>query len=487
MDTGQLLKQRAVDRAGHAALLFRDERVTFAALERRVESVRHQLLDAGIGTGDAVGMLLPNAPAFVYLYLALLRIGAIPTPIDVRLGAVEVQALARHCRLRLAFVAPDYAHREALAAQTPTLDTDALRLDLPAPDTAVRACDPHATALYLHTSGTTGLPKVVELGVANLDCYPAAMREVWHSDEREVIAMVLPMSHISGPIMINEILDKGSTLVIIERISGPHILETIARHRITFMHGVPPIFQMMLAAEPQRYDLSSLRVAAMMGTSVPVTVMRALQASLPHAKVVQGYGLTETSPLLTGTPPELADDHLDSIGRAVPGVEVFIADAQGRPLPTGQVGEIVARGKVLMKGYLDNPEATAERIRDGLLRTGDAGRQDADGFFHHLGRMDDQIVTRQGLNVYPAEVENVLLGHPQVLDTAVVGQLDDAEHGTVLTAYVIARGEAPTASELRRYCLERLAQFKVPQRFHFVAELPRTGTGKVARERLRRA
>ncbi|MDI3262172.1 class I adenylate-forming enzyme family protein [Aerosticca soli] len=485
MDVGNVLRQRAVDRADHPALLFHDEQVSFAELDRRTESVRHQLLDLGIGPGDAVGMLLPNTPAFVYLYLALLRIGAIPTPIDVRLGAAEVTVLARHCRLRLAFVAPDYAHRDVLSAHVRTLDTDALRLDLPPPAAATRPYDPAATALYLHTSGTTGIPKVVELTLAHLDCYPHAMSRFWHSGPDWVLAMILPMSHISGPILINEMLDKGSTLAIVDRISGPALLEAAQRYRFTFMHGVPPIFQMMLTAEPERYDLSSVKVMALMGTSVPVTVMRALKTRLPHVKVLQGYGLTETSPLLTGTPSEAADDHLDSIGIAVPDAEVFIADAQGRPLPPGEVGEIVARGKVVMKGYLDNPAATAARIRNGVLHTGDAGRQDEHGFFYHLGRMDDQIVTRQGLNVYPAEVENVLLGHPQVLDAAVVGQVDDAEHGTVLTAYVIPRGAAPAASELRRYCLDRLAQFKVPQRFHFVTELPRTGTGKVARERLR--
>jgi len=156
---------------------------------------------------------------------------------------------------------------------------------------------------------------------------------MWESDHREVIAMVLPMSHISGPIMLNEIIDKGSSLVIIDRLSGAHLLQSIQRHRISFIHGVPPIFQMMLAAEPEKYDLSSLRVAAMMGTSVPLAVMQAFKARLPHVKVLQAYGMTETSPLLTMMPLEDADAHLDSIGRAVPMGEVYIADAQAIGCP----------------------------------------------------------------------------------------------------------------------------------------------------------
>ncbi|MGA0588016.1 class I adenylate-forming enzyme family protein [Dyella sp. KRB-257] len=484
MDIGQLLRRQSERRPQHPALIHQDRVVDFRELDRRVESVRRQLLERGIRQGTPVGIILPNCLEFAYLYLALMRMGAIAAPMDVRLGAPELSDLLAHCAIRHAFAAADFVHAQSLPASVQLIPTSALVLDQPPPDAPPAPIDPQATALYLHTSGTTGLPKVVELSFANLDCFPQAMTMLGTGAD-EVLAMVLPMSHISGPILLNEMLDKGSSLVIIDRLSGAHLLEAIERYRISFIHAVPPIFQMMLAAEPETYDLSSLRVAAMMGTSVPLAVMQAFKARLPHVKVLQGYGLTETSPLLTLTPPAQADGHLDSIGRAVPMGEVFIADGQGRPLRPGQVGEIVARGPMVMKGYLNNPQATAARIHNGLLHTGDAGKQDADGFFYHLGRLDDQIVTGRGLNVYPAEVENALLLHPAVMDAAVVGIQDAAEQGQIVVAYVIARDPVPSVTELRRHCLKHLAAYEVPKRFVFVSELPRNATGKVVRERLR--
>jgi len=486
MDIDKLLARQVKERPHHPALIHQDQIIDFVELNRRVESVRRQLLELGIRQGMPVGIILPNCLEFAYLYLALMRLGAIAAPMDIRLGAPELNALLAHCEIRHAFVAPDFAHAEAVQADLRLIQTSGLILDQPPPDEPPAQIDPQATALYLHTSGTTGLPKVVELSFANLDCFPQLMT-LLGSDDREVIAMVLPMSHISGPIILNEIVDKGSSLVIIDRPSGTYLLGAIERHRISFMHAVPPIYQMMLAAAPEQYDLSSLRLAAMMGTSVPLAVMESFKARLPHVKVLQGYGMTETSPLLTLTPLAEADTHLDSIGRAVPMGEVYIADAQGHRLPVGEVGEIVARGPMVMKGYLKNPQATALRIRNGVLHTGDAGKQDADGFFYHLGRMDDQIVTRQGLNVYPAEVENALLLHPGVMDVAVVGMQDAAEQGQIIVAYIIARGTAPSSTVLRQHCLTHLASYKVPKRFEFVTELPRNATGKVVRERLKQA
>ncbi|MEW6467192.1 MAG: AMP-binding protein, partial [Pseudomonadota bacterium] len=325
MEIGQLLRRQAENNPQRPALIYQDQILDFRTLDQRVESVRRQLLESGIRQGMPVGIILPNCLEFAYLYLALMRMGAIAAPMDVRLGVPELKALLAHCEIRHAFVAPDFPHAQALAAELHLIPTRALILDQAPPDEPPAQIDPRATAVYLHTSGTTGLPKVVELTYANLDCFPQLMGQLMAADASEVMAMVLPMSHISGPIMLNEIVDKGSSLVIIDRPSGAHLLGAIQRHRISFIHAVPPIFQMMLAAGPEHYDLSSLRVAAMMGTSVPLAVMQSFKARLPQVKVLQGYGLTETSPLLTLTPPADADDHLDSIGRAVPMGKVFIA------------------------------------------------------------------------------------------------------------------------------------------------------------------
>lgn len=484
MHVGSLLQRRSEDRPHHPALIHRNQRISFAQLQRRTESIRGQLAGLGVAPGMPVALVLPNCPEFAYLYLALMRMGAIVAPVDPCLGVDELQGLLHQCRIQLAFTAAGFAHAEVLRGRLRMVTTDELVLDRAAPDASPPSPDPTATALYLHTSGTTGMPKVVELSHANLRCFPRIIGQVLDTSGRDVYAMALPMTHVSGPILLNEVLDKGASLVIFDRIAGSRMLAAIAHHRITFVHAVPPIFQMMLAAHPERYDLSSLRVAAMMGTSVPLAVMQEFKAHLPRTTVLQGFGMTETSPLLTLTPLDRADSRMDSIGLPVPMGEVFIEDRQGRRLPPGHAGEIVARGPMLMKGYLRNPQATAARIRGGVFHTGDAGRQDAEGFFYHLGRMDDQIVTRQGLNVYPAEVENVLLLHPAVTDVAVVGVGDTADRGRVLAAYVVSRTEAVGRDELRRHCSKRLAAYKVPKHFEFMSELPRNATGKLLRERL---
>ena len=209
--------------------------------------------------------------------------------------------------------------------------------------------------------------------------------------------------------------------------------------------------------------------------------MRGFKNSQPHVKVIQGYGLTETSPLITLTEPQMADAKMASIGRPVPDVEVKIVDDHGRELPEGEAGEIITRGPHVMKGYFRKAGATAERIRNGWLYTGDIGRRDADGYYYHLGRKDDMIITG-GLNVYPAEVENMLCDHPSVQE-AVVFPVPEAKRGQVIGAAVVLRPEKKAGEkELLGFLRANLASFKVPQQIVIRDSLPRNATGKVIRD-----
>ncbi len=187
----------------------------------------------------------------------------------------------------------------------------------------------------------------------------------------------------------------------------------------------------------EQYDLSSLKYVSMMGMSVPKALMEEYRRRIPHLKVIQGYGLTETSPLLTLVPLKHADEKLGSVGKAVPGVEIKIVDEDGRPAKPDTPGEIVVRGPQIMKGYYKHPEETATVIKDGWFWTGDLGRIDSDGFIYHLGRSKEIIITG-GINVFPAEVENVLVAHQSVMDAAVVG-IPDPKRGEVLSAFVVRR------------------------------------------------
>jgi long-chain acyl-CoA synthetase len=242
------------------------------------------------------------------------------------------------------------------------------------------------------------------------------------------------------------------------------------------------VFQLLLGIpDLSRYDTRSVQIAAMMGTSIPLPLLQAFQAAQPHIKVIQGYGLTETSPVITLVDPAQARAKMGSIGRPVPGVEVKIIDQAGTELPVGEPGEIITRGPLVMKGYFRNEEATASRIRDGWLYTGDIGKRDSDNYFYHLGRRDDMIITG-GLNVYPAELENLIYTYPGVQE-AIVFPIDDPKRGYVIGAAVVPRPEMNLVeSELLRFLRANLANFKVPQRIVIRNSLPRTSSGKIIRD-----
>jgi long-chain acyl-CoA synthetase len=260
------------------------------------------------------------------------------------------------------------------------------------------------------------------------------------------------------------------------------LLEGVEKYRVSVFECVPTLFQMILGVPNlASYDTRSLKVAAMMGTTVPLSLLRAFKTAQPHVSVIQGYGLTETSPMITLVEPDQADVKMGSIGRPVPGAEVKIVGEAGQEVSPGEPGEIITRGPHLMKGYFRRPEATRDRIHDGWLYTGDIGRGDADGYFYHLGRKDDLIITG-GLNVYPAEVENMLHEHPQVQES-VVFAIPDAKRGKVIGAAVVLRpGHEVAERELLVYLRGNLANFKVPQKIVIRGSLPRTSTGKVIRD-----
>ena len=225
-------------------------------------------------------------------------------------------------------------------------------------------------------------------------------------------------------------------------------------------------------------------MAAMMGTVVPESLMREFGERYPHLHAIQGYGATETSPLLTLTHLKDAPRKMASAGKAVPRAELKIIGQDGKEVETGQMGEIIARGPQIMKGYFKDPKATARKIKEGWYYTGDLGRMDEDGYLYVLGRADDMVITG-GLNVYPSEVETVLLNHPKVQEAAVVG-IPDAKRGQIMRANVVLKhGETATHREILKFCKERLASFKMPRQLEFKDSLPKSRTGKIAKRQLR--
>jgi long-chain acyl-CoA synthetase len=308
------------------------------------------------------------------------------------------------------------------------------------------------------------------------------MREMGITDSSTIRGCILPMSHIVGPVVCNELVERGYTLVIFDQINPISLLEGIQKYRVNVFESVPIVFQLLLGVKNlSSYDTSSVKIAAMMGTSIPLPLLHSFQIAQPHIKVIQGYGLTETSPMITLVEPDKAKEKIGSIGRAVPGVDVKIIDEKGEEVGNDEPGEIITRGPHVMKGYFRRPDATAARIRDGWLYTGDVGKRDRGGYFYHLGRRDDMIITG-GLNVYPAEVENLIYTYPGVQE-AIVFAIPDSKRGHVIGAAIVPHRDANLVEkELLVFLRTNLANFKVPDKIVLRESLPRTSSGKTVRD-----
>jgi long-chain acyl-CoA synthetase len=475
------------------AIITKDEELTFADLNQRVHGLAANLQQAGIRQGDRVGILLPNCAAIPLSYFATQKIGAVTVILDARLKGKELQGVLKDAAVKLLIVhqqlraEADEAFKELGRIPLWIVSGDgdeSFEKKFAVPVTLATLPRPRADddALILYTSGTTGEPKGVVLSYCNLAQYPRVMSEMGITDGSTIRGCILPMSHIVGPVVCNEVADKGFTLVIFDQINPVTLLEGIQKHRITVFESVPIVFQLLLGVRDlANYDTSSVKIAAMMGTSIPLPLLRAFHSAQPHIKVIQGYGLTETSPMITLVEPEKAEAKMGSIGRAVPGVAVKIVDEAGKEVPIGEPGEIITSGAHVMKGYFRKPEATAARIRDGWLYTGDVGKVETDGYYHHLGRRDDMIITG-GLNVYPAEVENLIYTYPGIQET-IVFAIPDSKRGHVIGTAIVARpGANIVERELLTFLRGNLANFKVPQKIVVRDSLPRTSSGKLIRE-----
>jgi long-chain acyl-CoA synthetase len=489
----EVLEQAAQRHPQKKAIIAKDGELTFSSLNQRVHALAAHLQREEIRQGDRVGIFLPNATAIPLSYYATQKVGAVTVILDARLRGKELQGVLKDADLKLLVIhAQLYAEgHEIFKAidSVPVWIVDGEgdrsfenRFTAPSAPLTLPRLNPDDDALILYTSGTTGEPKGVVLTYQNLAQYPRVMGKMEITDAASVRGCILPMSHIVGPVVCNDLADKGLTLVIFDQINPATLLEGIQKHRITVFEGVPIVFQLLLGVRNLgAYDTRSVKVAAMMGTTVPVPLLRAFKAAQPHINVIQGYGLTETSPMITLVEPGQAVAKMGSIGRAVPGVEIRIVNEDGKEASTGEPGEIITRGPHVMKGYFRNREATAARIDNGWLFTGDVGKRGEDGYYYHLGRRDDMIITG-GLNVYPAEVENMIYNYAKVQET-IVFPIPDATRGTVIGAAIVPRpGESIVEKELMSFLRANLANFKVPQKIVVRESLPRTSSGKAIRD-----
>jgi long-chain acyl-CoA synthetase len=433
--------------------------------------------------GETVGILLLNSQRYIATMLGFWKAGKIAVPLNYLLPPGELGFIIKDSGMS-AIVSSQF-FGQALAAIKPLFGDKGVILMADDPGFTDMSPDGLSSeyrdpALYLYTSGTTGRPKGVILTHDNLASNVESCQKADKFDHNDAFLCLLPFFHtyaITGTFLLP--LLSGAKMVLVDRFQPMKVMSLIQDHKISVLLAIPSMYRVMAATEGD-FDVSSIRFPISGGEPLPIPVAEAFEKRFA-VPIFEGYGQTEAAPVVTLNVP--AARKLGTIGRALPGVELAIWDDQNRFLPTGEVGEIMVRGRNVMLGYHRLPEETAKTITDGWLHTGDLGKLDEQGFVTITGRKKDLIISA-GENIYPREIEEVLAQHPKVKEVAVIGVKDEVR-GEVPKAFVIAReGITLDEKELRTFCRDSLASYKVPKYIELVADLPRTPTGKVLKRML---
>ncbi|AXK44373.1 long-chain-fatty-acid--CoA ligase [Brachybacterium saurashtrense] len=499
-----------------AALVLGETTLTYAQVDAAANRVAQLLVSLGVEPGDRVALSCPNLPQFPIAYYGILKAGAVVVPLNVLNKPREVTYFLDDTDARVAlcfegseelpigrFVvegAREAAHPPQVVLMTadpsaespydgvPTLA--GATAELPAAFETVQRRETD-TAVVLYTSGTTGRPKGAELSHSNQLMNALTCHRLFGARPGEDVHLVaLPLFHTFGAtVNMNAGFAMQSTLVLLPRFEPQQALDLLLRHRVTLFAGVPTMWWALLrlltggAAADGLAD--HLRLGVSGGSALPVEILRGVKEHL-GISIMEGYGLSETSPVASFS---LADrPRPGSIGLPVWGVEMDLIDPAdpdwGRVREPDGVGEIVVRGHNIMTGYLGRPEDTAAVLRDGWFRTGDLGRRDEEGFYYVVDRAKDMIL-RGGYNVYPREVEEVLMTHEQVSLAAVVGVAQEGLGEEVVAHVILAEGATLTAEQLRDWAKEQMADYKYPREIHLAEQLPMTSTGKILKRELR--
>jgi long-chain acyl-CoA synthetase len=482
-----LLTRAAEQHGDRIALKLDDQELNYAFLNEGASRIAGLLKAKGIEPGDRVAIMLPNVPYFPVVYYGILRAGGVVVPMNVLLKGREVDFYVSDSGAKAVFVWHGFADAcvdapaEVIKVTPGEFEQLVIGADS-APENAERAGGD--TAVILYTSGTTGTPKGAELSHDNLrtNCEVTAqtLAELTPDD---VILGALPLFHSFGQTCgLNAAVSGGACLSMIPRFDPVKALEIIQRDRVTVFEGVPTMYHAILnVPDYESYDVSSLRLCISGGSAMPVEVMRGFEKAF-DCKVLEGYGLSETSPVASFNHPD-RDRKPGSIGTPIQGVEMRVVDDDGEEVAQGGVGEIAIRGHNVMKGYWNRADATADVLDgDGWFRTGDMATVDEDGYFFIVDRKKDMII-RGGYNVYPREVEEVLYEHPAVSEAAVVGVPDDAM-GEEVGAAVVLKSEAG-ADDIRAFVRDRVAAYKYPRVIWFLDELPKGPTGKILKREIK--
>jgi len=508
-----LLEDSARRYPNRHAVVLGDTRLTYAQVNGAANQVANLLVSRGIQAGDKVALSCPNLPYFPIIYYGILKAGAVVVPLNVLLKGREIayhlgdsEAKAYFCFEGIpglpmgtdghaGFEQSDGCEHFFMVTAgagdpSPVVGTEtlgqALKDQAPRFESALTAETDSAVILY--TSGTTGQAKGAELSHSNLVMNALTCNRLFGAaPDGDRHLLTLPLFHSFGStVQMNAGFATASTLVLLPRFDAAAVVDLMQKENISFFAGVPTMYWGLLGALTEDIDVDliakSLRVAVAGGASLPVEIIKAVKERF-HVQILEGYGLSETSPVATFSDPD-RDPRPGSIGIPIWGVEVKLVDADWKTIEgADEVGEIAIRGHNIMKGYYNRPEATAEVMKDGWFRTGDLSRRDEDGYYYIVDRAKDMII-RGGFNVYPREIEEVLMTHEAVSLAAVIG-VPDPSHGEEIKAFVIkTEGAEVTEDELVAWARVNMAGYKYPRIVEFRDGLPMTATGKILKREL---
>ena len=514
LNLAMLLEASAKAYPSQTAVIFNETKLSYAQLNGAASQLAHGLRGLGVARGDKVALSCLNLPYFPIAYYAILKIGATVVPFNVLFKGREI---AYHLRdsdavAMIAFEGTPELPMAAMALagfqEVPTCRNLIIATADPAAPAPVEGAgvttlgrlmaqqppvfdtvqtNSDETAVILYTSGTTGSPKGAELTHSNMVLNAVVSREIVGAQPGDVALAVLPLFHSFGQtVIMNMAFTAGATITLLPRFTPDAALAVMQRDDVNVFAGVPTMYWALLNyPEAHKYDLDkikrNLKMSVSGGAALPLEVLRGFEERF-DVPILEGYGLSETSPVACfnhSNRPRIPG----SIGQPVWLTDMRIVDPDDKPLPAGEVGEVVIRGHQVMKGYYKRADATADVMRGDWFHSGDLGKMDDDGYFYIVDRLKEMII-RGGFNVYPREIEEYLMTHPKVSLVAVKGVPDEAM-GEEIKAYVVLKaGELATVEEIQAFAKEGLAAYKYPRFIEFRSALPMTATGKILKREL---
>ena len=523
----EMLRNASHNYPGNPALIFGGSRITYQELDRLVDKFASALYNLGIRKGDRVALLLPNCPQMVIALYSIFRLGAIAVPANPMYQEREIAYQIDNSGAET-LIALDLLYPKVSTAKDQTrlkkIVITSIKEYLPplkkmlyplfqvrgdqkikggegtgiyefrdliaggSSDPPPITISPEDTAILQYSGGTTGVSKGAELTHSNI-VSNTVQACAWYyiiKKGEEVILGILPMFHTYGiAVCMNLSIATGSCSVLIPRFVPKDVLKVIQEYRITFFPGIPGIYAALNNYKGiRKWDISSINYCVSGSAPLPVAVLEEFE-KLTGGVILEGYGLTEASPI-THSNPVHRERKVGSIGLPVADTDCKIVDINDgeKEVPLGETGELCIKGPQVMKGYWNMPSETALSLKDGWLHTGDIARMDEDGYFYIIDRKKDMVIS-EGFNIYPNEIDELILTHPKVSDAAAVGVPDRLRGEKIILYVVLKEGESALKEEIMGFCKERLAKYKVPKKVEFKKEIPKTPVGKVLRRVLR--